>query len=109
MKYFRWRAYDPDAKEHTGVDEATRFELVVLKLAQQGLSVASIETIEYDEYRKLLVAQRRLNRLKQVRSQFAGEDPVYEIPEKPRRSMLLIVVPLLAACAAILLWYRCFR
>lgn len=111
MPYYRWRAYDNNALEYTGVDEAPRFELIALKLIQHQLQPASIETIEYDEYRRLHKASQRLDHLRTLKTKFSGPNDI-KIPTRKTHSITIIkcvMILLIAMLSAVLLLFHYYR
>lgn len=74
MPYFKWRAYDDSAQEHSGIDEAPRYELVVLKILQRGWTPACIDKIEYDEFLKLRSAYVRLTKFEHIKKKIQAKN-----------------------------------
>ena len=107
--YYRWRAYNSQAEESTGVEEAPRFEIIVLRLAQRGLTAALIEKITMEEYIAGRGTQSRISRLQAVKSKFSPD----QIPEAvvPRRRFKIAKWLLALATLKLVLlvcWY-CIR
>jgi hypothetical protein len=64
MPFFKWKAYDFDLKYHDGAIKCDRFERVVIELAQKSLVASEIVEIDYAEYKRLKLIEKRLNALK---------------------------------------------
>lgn len=76
MAYWLWRAYDDQAQQTTGVEEANRYEAVALKILQRGLTPGPIDRIAYEEYKRLLPYQTRINRLEEFKRKLQPNDEI---------------------------------
>lgn len=110
MAYWRWRAYDSNTTEHSGVKESPRFELVVIEIIQSGLHPGPIDKISYDEYIKLRPYMSRLDKLNEFKRKLQPSDkiqlPKTKLPKWVLQWIIKIVVLLLVGCASVLLTYH---
>lgn len=106
MAYWRWRAYDNQVQESSGVMEEQRYELVAIKLIQQSLNPASIERINFEEYKRFKPLQLRLDNLTRTREKLSpkSEIPITS-PDSFSKSFWRLIL-LVASCLLIYLAYR---
>lgn len=67
MRYFKWRAYGWDLKYHTGVVESDSPHKAIFKIIKRGLVPAELTLIEYNQYKRELLSQTKLDKLYNLR------------------------------------------
>lgn len=104
VMYFYWRAYDNLAREYNGVMEADKFELVAIKIIQDNLTPALIQSIEYDQYRKLNIIYKRISMMNKLKLKVNNDNQ--EMPQNRNHLRFGIILTLiLFLCLSSVLLY----